>query len=130
VTKYLTLEQVLIIHKQMVNKYGGTHGIRNKNLLESAVIRPQMSVFGEDAYRDLYFKSAALFHSLIKNHPFLDGNKRTAFASMHMMLLVNGYDLTSTFEEEVTMALDVSVDKMSLEKIASWLKKHTKEFKG
>jgi death on curing protein len=85
---YLTVGEVLQIHHQLVENYGGAHGLRDKGLLESAVFRPRMGYYntvGEEA--------AALMESLANNHPFLDGNKRIAFAAAHTFLLVNGYDL-------------------------------------
>lgn len=80
--KYLSLEQVLVIHEKLIEKYGGSHGIRDHALLESAVVRPRTSAFGEEAYPTLFLKAAVLLHSIIKNHPFVDGNKRTGFGAM------------------------------------------------
>jgi death-on-curing protein len=91
------------------------------------VARPAMSAFGKDAYPDTYLKAAVLLYSLIKNHPFIDGNKRTAFGSMHIFLLLNGYDLTSTSKQETTMCLDASQSKIDEHQISAWLKKHTKQ---
>jgi death-on-curing protein len=79
---YLTVGEVLQIHHQLIENYGGAHGLRDKGLLDSAVFRPQIA---EEA--------AALMESLANNHPSLDGNKRIAFAAAHTFLLVNGYDL-------------------------------------
>lgn len=85
---YLTIGEVLQIHHQQIEEYGGTHGIRDKGLLESAVLRPQTGY-----YNTVAEEAAALLESLANNHPFLDGNKRVAFAAAHTFLLVNGYDL-------------------------------------
>lgn len=125
--KYLSVEEVLTAHTELVRRYGGSHGIRAQGLLESAIFRPQGSVFGEDAYPTLFEKCAVLGYSLIKNHPFIDGNKRTGFAAMHLMLLINGHDLTSIFKEEVAMAEAVVSGKMHELKIAQWLKEHSKK---
>ena len=84
---YLTVGEVLQIHHQLIDNYGGTHGVRGKGLLESAVFRPQIGY-----YKSIAEKAAALLESLANNHPFLDGNKRIAFAATHTFLLVNGYD--------------------------------------
>ncbi len=86
---YLTVAEVLEIHHLQIEEYGGVHGIRDNGLLESAVFRPQIAY-----YNDIQEEAAALMESLANNHPFFDGNKRTAFASVHTFLLVNGYDLT------------------------------------
>jgi len=85
---YLTVGEVLQIHHQLIENYGGAHGLRDKGLLESAVFRPQIGY-----YNTIAEEAAALMESLANNHPFLDGNKRVAFAAAHTFLLVNGYDL-------------------------------------
>lgn len=85
---YLTVGEVLQMHREQIEEYGGIHGIRDEGLLQSAVFRPQMG-----HYKNLAEEAAALMESLANNHPFLDGNKRIAFAAMHTFLLVNGYDL-------------------------------------
>lgn len=85
---YLTVGEVLQIHRQLIDSYGGTHGVRDKGLLESAVFRPQIGY-----YNNIAEEAAALMESLANNHPFLDGNKRVAFAAAHTFLVINGYDL-------------------------------------
>ena len=85
---YLTVAEVLAIHHLQIEEYGGAHGIRDDGLLESAIFRPQIGY-----YNNIQEEAAAIMESLANNHPFLDGNKRTAFASVHTFLLVNGYDL-------------------------------------
>ena len=84
---YLTVGEVLQIHHQLIDNYGGTHGVRDKGLLEFAVFRRQIGY-----YNSITEEAAALMESLANNHPFLDG-KRIAFAAAHTFLLVNGYDL-------------------------------------
>ena len=125
--QYLNLNQILVIHEMMIKEFGGSLGIREQNLLESAIARPRMSVFGEDAYPSLFMKVAVLFHSIIKNHPFLDGNKRTAFAAAHMMLLRNGYDTTTSDDENIKMCLNASEDKIIEDGIAKWFEENTKK---
>ena len=85
---YLTVGEVLQIHHQLIENYGGIRGVRDKGLLESAVFRPQIGY-----YSNIAEEAAALMESLANNHPFLDGNKRIAFAAAHTFLLINGYDL-------------------------------------
>src|ERR1700752_1707332 len=85
---YLTVGEVLQIHYQQIEIYGGAHRLRDKGLLESAVFRPQIGY-----YNTIREEAPALMESLANNHPFLDGNKRIAFAAAHTFLLVNGYDL-------------------------------------
>ncbi len=85
---YLTVAEVLTIHRLQIEEYGGAPEIRDRGLLESAIFRPQVGY-----YNSIEEEAAALMESLANNHPFLDGNKRVAFASTHTFLLVNGYDL-------------------------------------
>ena len=85
---YLTIGEVLQIHHQLIENYGGAHGLRDKGLLESAVFRPQIGY-----YNSIAEEAAALMETLVNNRPFLDDNKRIAFAAAHTFLLVNGYDL-------------------------------------
>ena len=123
--KYLGIDQVLAIHETLINRYGGSHGIHNQGLLESAVFRPQASAFGQDAYPALFEKCAVLGYSLIQNHPFSDGNKRTGFACMHLMLLINGYDLKSTSKEEIAFTKSIASGKVHEIYLVKWLKKHS-----
>ncbi|MFH1996671.1 MAG: type II toxin-antitoxin system death-on-curing family toxin [Candidatus Omnitrophota bacterium] len=126
-TKYLSIEQVLAGHAKLIERYGGSRGIRDQGLLESAVFRPQASAFGQEAYPTLFEKCAVLGYSLIRNHPFLDGNKRTGFAALHLMLLINGYDLTSSSKEEIAMTENAASGKMRESEIAQWLKQYSKK---
>lgn len=125
--QYLSVEQVLAAHAALIKRYGGSQDIHDQGLLESAVFRPQASAFGQEAYPTLFEKCAVLGYSLIQNHPFLDGNKRTGFAAMHLMLLINDYDLTSATGEEIAMAENIASGKMLEPEIAQWLKQHSKK---
>ena len=82
------MAEVVAIHHHQIEEYGGEHGMLNQGALEAAVFRPQIGY-----YNDLSEEAAALFESLVNNHPFLDGNKRVGFAAMHTFLLLNGFDL-------------------------------------
>src|SRR5271155_648241 len=84
-TDYLTVAEVLAMHVDQIERYGGSHGVRDPGLLESALFRPQTGY-----YADLIEEAAALWESLAQNHPFVDGNKRTAFAAMYTFLAING----------------------------------------
>jgi death-on-curing protein len=85
---YLTVGEVLQIHRELIDSYGGIHGLRDQRLLESAVFRPQIGY-----YHTIAEEAAALMESLANSPPFLDGNKRIAFAAAHTILLINGHDL-------------------------------------
>src|SRR3989344_2783121 len=94
--KYLEIEEVYNIHSKMIDIGGGREGIMDFNLLHSAIERPKASFGGKFLYQDIWHQAAALIQSLIKNHPFEDGNKRTGFFSTLRFLNINGYDITST----------------------------------
>lgn len=125
--KYLTLDDVIAIHDNMVSLYGGSHGIRDLGLVESAISRPQATFGGKDLYPNIFLKAAALFHSLIFNHAFVDGNKRTSITSTARFLNMNGFELDVSDKEFVSFPLKVENEHLSFEKIASWLKKHSKK---
>ncbi len=125
--KYLTTPQVLAIHDQMVKRFGGSHGVRDIGLIESAVERPRMTFDGKDLYPDIFLKAAALMHSLLKNHAFVDGNKRTAYSSCGIFLKLNRYKLENMHKRSLEFAMNVENNSLALEEIAKWLKKHSKE---
>jgi len=117
---YLTVGEVLQIHLRLINDYGGTQGIRDKGLLESAVFRPQIGY-----YSSIAEEAAALLESLTNNHPFLDGNKRVAFAVAHTFLLVNGCDL----ELEPLAAYEFMIQSIArgefrFGQLLEWITKH------
>lgn len=122
---FLTLEQVLAIHYDQVERYGGSHGVRDLALLESATQRPEASFMGEDLYPTIFDKAAALMHSLILNHPFVDGNKRTGIVSTTSFLHFNSYDLKVSQNDLVKITLFVESKKLNLEQISKWLKEHS-----
>ena len=123
--KYLSPQQVLALHDLMVKKFGGSHGLRDIGLLESAVARPQATYDSVCLYITIFDKAAALLQSLLKNHPFVDGNKRTALTSAGMFLKMNGYKLTNTHEEEAEFAVSVDNQHLSIEEISVWLEINT-----
>lgn len=122
---YLILDEVLAIHHEEVEKFGGSHGVRDLNLLDSALQRPQSSFMGEDLYPDVFQKAAALMHSILLNHPFLDANKRTASVSMAYFLFLNGYSFEAAQKEVVEFALEVASKKIDIEQMSKWLKEHS-----
>lgn len=125
--KYLTPQKVLFIHDQVVKRTGGSHGVRDIGLVESAVYRPQATFDREDLYKTIFDKVAALLQSLLKNHPFVDGNKRTALTSAGLFLSLNGYKLINAKKEEVEFAIKVDNEHLDIEEISNWLQKHSKK---
>jgi death-on-curing protein len=122
--KYLTEEQVLFIHSRLIDETGGVHGVRDLGLLQSAVSRPKATFGSEDLYPDICHKAAALMESLIKNHPFIDGNKRTAITSAGIFLQRNGYILETAQRELEQFTLSVVTGKASFEDAVKWFEKY------
>ena len=127
--KYLTLDELLQAHETLIKKFGGSAGIRDEGLLQSAVQRPKTTVFNREAYPSLFDKAAAICHSLLFNHPFVDGNKRSAFAACHLTLLMNGYNLTSKSQDTYDFLIQVIRGHGDWSEISTWLKKHSKKYK-
>jgi death on curing protein len=123
--RHLTAEQLLFIHSRIIDETGGIHGVRDVGLLKSAVARPRATFGGDDLYLDAFQKAAALMDSVVNNHPFLDGNKRTAITSVGLFLRLNGFHLAVSQKMLVRFALDVAIKKLSIEQAAAWLQKHT-----
>ncbi|MBI4769696.1 MAG: type II toxin-antitoxin system death-on-curing family toxin [Chloroflexi bacterium] len=123
--RYLTAEQILFIHARLIEETGGSHGVRDVGLLESAVARPQASFGGDDLYPDLFAKSAALMDSLVRNHPFLDGNKRTAIAAAALFLRLNGARLNASNAELEAFTLNAVLSAPGIPAMATWLRSHS-----
>jgi death-on-curing protein len=122
--KYLSAEQVLFIHSRIIDATGGAHGILDIVLLRSAVSPPAATFEGKDLYPDVFHKAAALMESLARNHPFVDGNKRTAIAAAGVFLGMNGHDLRVGQKELERFALSVATGEASFGYSAEWFKKH------
>ena len=122
---YLTLEEVLIIHEDQIERYGGSSGLRDITLLESAVYRPQTLFAGRDLYISHFEKAAALLHSLVMNHAFIDGNKRTGTASILVFLESNGVHVSIRNRELAKAVLCIVNEKWSINTIVAWLKNIT-----
>ena len=127
--KYLSAEQVLFIHSRLIDETGGSHGIRDTGLLQAAVERPKATFGGKDLYTDIFYKAAALLESLIKNHPFIDGNKRTAMASTGLFLQINGYFLETSQKDFVRCALAMATKNITTEDAAKWIKENSLKLK-
>ena len=127
--KYLYPNQVLYLHDRILQQSGGLAGLRDETLLESAVYRSQVTFGGQELYPELFSKVAALGHSLIQNHPFADGNKRTGFASMRLMLRLNGYDLRASQNMKFQFVIHIATGKYSEQEIADWLQKRCRTYR-
>lgn len=121
---YLTPAQILFIHARLIAETGGASGLRDPGLLQSAVARPQATFDGEELYPNLYSKAAALMDSLIRNHPFVDGNKRVGITAAGIFLARNGLQLRATNEEVEQFTLRVTQGAISVEQITAWFAQH------
>ena len=121
-TEYVTLIEALTFHADQMQRYGGDEGIRDPGALESALFRPQTGY-----YDDLISEAAALWESMAQNHPFIDGNKRTAFAVMDVFLKMNGILITASPEDTVIFVYSLYDTKtFNFEELATWLRDNTK----
>ena len=119
-TDYLTLAEVLAIHADQIERYGGSHGVRDPGLLEAALFRPQTGY-----YADLIEEAAALWESLSQSHPFIDGNKRTAFAAAYTFIAINGARLTAGAHETYDfVAALYEANQFTFGKLVPWLRQH------
>ncbi len=123
--RYLSLAEVLELHRSVIDRWGGATGIRDLGALESALAQPRQSFAGQDLYPDITSKATALCFSLILNHPFIDGNKRIRHAAMETFLLVNGHELRATVDEQERIMLDLAAGILSRDVFAGWVKQHT-----
>ena len=121
-TDYLTFAEVLAIHDDQIERYGGSSGIRDRGLLEAALYRPQTGY-----YADLIEEAAALWESLAQNHPFIDGNKRTAFAATYTFLAINGARIAADAETAYAFVAGLyGANDFTFEKLAAWLRDNVK----
>lgn len=123
--KFLAIEEIYAIHLQMIKVGGGRAEIHNFALLHSAVERPKATFGGEELYPTIWLKAAALLHSLVKNHPFDDGNKRTAYYSTKRYLVMNGFLLDAPKPKILKFMVNVDIQNPTLKEISTWLQKHS-----
>jgi death-on-curing protein len=124
---FLTLEEVLEIHRDEIERHGGTLGVRDNGLLESAVAAPQSGFGGHYLHSDFYEMAAAYLFHLVQNHPFLDGNKRVGAATALVFLTMNGVETKMTNQALVDMVLAVAKGKMDKPAIAEFFRKHSRQ---
>ena len=120
-----TLRDIYELHTQLENAFVLSPGVRDENLLASAVNTPFQTFMGNDLYPSLYDKAAQLCYGIANNHPFTDGNKRTALHSMYVYLIINGFDITATQQNVENMIIDVASGNMTNVELAQWLRENT-----
>jgi death-on-curing protein len=121
---YITLNEALEIYGRIMAQSGGMTGVLNIGALESALAQPRMTFDGKELYSTIVEKAAALGFSIVKNHPFVDGNKRTGHAVMDMFLALNGYMIAATIEEQVAIMVEVASGEAGRQKFTDWLRAH------
>ena len=120
--RYLTVAELIAIHEMVIAQTGGSPGIRDHGTLQSAAAQPQMSWSGQDLYPSLEEKGAALCYSLVRNHPFVDGNKRISHAAMEIVLLLNGRSIVAEVDDSEQMMLRLAASEASREELVQWLR--------
>ncbi|MCC5907315.1 MAG: type II toxin-antitoxin system death-on-curing family toxin [Balneolaceae bacterium] len=128
--KFLNKEIILNFHQDQLERYGGKAGIRDEKLLESALAQAQASFGGESVHENLFQMAAAYGFHLCQNHPFYDGNKRTALIAMYSFLYVNGYQIKADKKSLFAIMMDLASGKVKKEELAEYLKKHSKKRAG
>ena len=121
----ISIEQVLKIHRIAIEKFGGLDGVRDLGGLESSLARPFQTFAGEDLYSTIFKKAAAIGESIIMNHPFIDGNKRTGYLLMEALLRTEGYFIISSDDQLYDFVISISTGSISFEDIVDWLQKNT-----
>jgi death-on-curing protein len=121
----ITIDEVLILHEKSIQVFGGSHGIRDMGMLESAVERPNATFGGEELYPTIFTKAAAILESIVKNHPFVDGNKRTGWLACFAIMELQGYHFTLTQDEAYDFVIRVASSHLELEDIALFIKLHS-----
>jgi death-on-curing protein len=126
IPKWLNKAQVLYLHERAIKKYGGSFGLRDHGLLESALARPEnFYAYGE---QDLFLLAAAYAEGIARNHPFIDGNKRTAYAAAGLFLYVNGYALAvPSVSAQITLFENLAMGQVSREELAHFYRQNTRQ---
>jgi death-on-curing protein len=126
-TRYLTLEEVLELHRLTLEQFGGLDGVRDLGGLESALAQPQMTFGGQDLYPSLAEKAGALGFSLVCNHPFVDGNKRVGHAAMETFLVLNGWELAARVDEQEQIVWRLAAGSLKREELTAWVQSHLQQ---
>ena len=117
----ISIDDALEIHSVLIEKFGGTKGLRERNLLESALVRPYQTFDGKELYSTAVEKAAAIIESVINNHPFLDGNKRFGYVAMRLTLMAFGHDIKSSENEKYEFVLSIAKGDFKYDEILEWL---------
>jgi death on curing protein len=122
----ISTEDVLKIHRILIDQFGGSHGVRDKGSLNSAINRPFATFDKQELYPEPIDKAAAILESIVSNHPFIDGNKRTGYVLARLLLLKSGFDIEATQDEKYEMVIAVSKGEWKYERIRDWMTERCK----
>jgi death-on-curing protein len=120
----IEFDSVIEIHETLIKQFGGKSGIRDKNLLISAISRPSSGTKDQEFYPSPPQKAAAIIESIVKNHPFIDGNKRTGYVLMRIVLLEFGFDIKANQDEKYDFVIKIASGQLEYEDIYSWILNH------
>lgn len=124
--RYLTVSEVIELYRQVMETSGGTVGILNIKALESAVAQSRVTFDGKELYPTIIEKASALGFSLVMNHAFVDGNKRIGHYAMETFLVINGYELDTSVDEQESIILRLASGKLSRDAFTNWIKENTR----
>lgn len=122
--RYLTLAEVLELHRRIIEQTGCGGGIRELRNVESTIAQPQMTFDGKELYQTLEEKAVALCFSIVINHPFIDGNKRVGHAAMETFLMMNGFELVATIDDSEATILQLASGNLTRGELLMWVKDH------
>jgi len=124
--RYLSLAEVVDLHRRILQVTGGAMGLRDLGALESAIAQPQATFGGVDLYPTLAEKAAALCFALVQGHPFVDGNKRVGHAAMETFLVLNGSEVEATVDDQERLILNLAASRIERNQLVDWLRQHLK----
>lgn len=122
----ISLTEVESIHEILIEKFGGAKGIRDRGTLESAIHRPYQTFDGKELYPNPIDKASAIFESIISNHPFIDGNKRTAYVLMRLILKEGNLTISLGQDEKYDFVMDAAQGKLTFDQIRNWIQANSK----
>lgn len=122
--RYLSLREILELHDKIIEASGGARGIRDVKALESAINQPRLTFDQTDLYPDIVAKAAALCFFIVMNHPFVDGNKRIGHAAMETFLILHGFEIEASIDEQEKIILELADGSLDREELTAWLNNH------
>lgn len=123
----ISIQEALNVHSILIENFGGGEGVRDYALLESSLLRPYQTFDGLELYPTAIHKAAAILESIVKNHPFIDGNKRTGYVLARLIIMGSGLDIFADEDTKYELVIKVSKSELDFEEILSWLKQYSKE---